>query len=202
MGSHRPSGYIQSAVTAKKICFRFDVDTHKCARVGMPRLLDLAKDKRARLTFFINPGRSISLSQSVKAAVFKKPMAAQSAPAQLSARRKLGNVEFLRCALINPKVLAYGRSAVLRAYREGHEVGLHGGHNHELWGRFVDQWSDDQIKEEMEWGLERLKAVGITPTAFASPCAAGGDRVRLIAGQYFRYISDDLQPGVAPPRAV
>lgn len=185
----------------KKICFRFDVDTHKCSRVGIPNLLDLAKSKGVRFTFFINCGRSISFRHSLKAALFGGGAAGPSHP-QLGPRRKFGNLEYLRCAIVNPRVLKYGEDAVRRAHREGHEIGLHGGHNHELWGRFVNDWSEDQIAEEIRWGLEQLKGVGITPTAFASPCAAGGERVQRVLGRFheFKFISDDLAPeGPAVP---
>ena len=167
----------------KKICFRFDVDTHKCAKVGMPRLLDLAKAKDVKLTFFVNCGQSIHLFESIKALFNKKPSLASASFPQLGARRKLGNLEYLRCALLNPQIVNYARDAIRRAHAEGHEIGLHGGRNHELWGRFVDHWSEDQIRSEIQWGLDQLGQLDIKPSVFASPCAVGGDRVRKILSE-------------------
>lgn len=188
----------------KKLCFRFDVDTHKCAKVGIPQLLDLALEKKVLFTFFINCGRAIDLAESIKSLSNKKTDQTTHSFPRLSARRKFGNLEYLRCAILNPQILKYAEKEIRRAHSEGHEIGLHGGRNHELWGRFVHQWTDEQIRQEVQWGLDQLQQIGIEPTSFASPCAEGGERVRKIVGNFtnFKFISDNLNPRSFSPTPV
>lgn len=186
----------------KSICFRFDVDTHKCAKVGMRNLIELAQRKGVLFTFFLNCGVSISRYHSAKA-IFSKKHDVVSYP-QLSARRKFGDYEYIRCAIVNPQIGVYAKEVILRAFQEGHEIGLHGGRNHELWGRFVNKWSDEKIRNEILWGLDQLKGFGIIPQGFASPCANGGDRVRRIISEFenFRYVSDALNPNSTYPKKI
>jgi len=180
----------------KKICFRFDVDTHKCAKTGIPQLVKLAHEKRVPFTFFVNCGRAIDLFESIKATCFKKNKKNITHYPQLSARRKFGNLEYLRCAIFNPLIIEYAEIEIRNAHSAGHEIGLHGGRNHELWGRLVNQWSDRKIEEEIQWGLQQLQRIEIQPTSFASPCAEGGERVRKAVESFknFKFISDDLNP--------
>lgn len=188
----------------KLICFRFDVDTHKCGAQGMPRLLDLAKSRGVPFTFFINCGRAICRTASLMARLGLTSQPAANYHPQLSARRKFGNVEFLRCAILNPSVFEYARDHVIRAQRDGHEIGLHGGRNHELWGRYAWQWSEEKIVNEIRWGVSQLKRIGIEAQVFASPCAAGGEKVRKALEEVggFRFMSDDINPASTMPRAV
>ncbi len=188
----------------KKICFRFDVDTHKCAKIGIPKLLDLARHKNVSFTFFINCGKAIDISASLKAMLSNSQLPNSNSIPQLSALRKFGYLEYLRCAILNPQILSYAKNEVQKAHQEGHEIGLHGGSNHELWGRFVNQWSDDKIRHEIQWGLDQLRRIGITPNIFSSPLAAGGERVRKLVSEFknFQYISDDLNPASEYPKSI
>lgn len=183
---------------ARKLCFRFDVDTHKCAKVGIPNLLQLAEQKGVKFTFFVNCGRAISRRESLKALFTRQRPGANAA--QLSSRHKFGTKEYLVCALQNPKIIKYD-SIIKLAHQQGHEIGLHGGRNHEIWCRNVDRWSEEQIREEIKWGLRQLENIAIHAKIFASPCAKGGDRVRWITGDMgFKYISDDLNSHNLKPK--
>ena len=43
-----------------KLVCRFDIDTHKCIRDGVPNLLEISEERNVRFTFFLNAGRAIS----------------------------------------------------------------------------------------------------------------------------------------------
>jgi hypothetical protein len=179
----------------KRLCFRFDIDTHKCAGVGIPNLLQLAREKNVKFAFMVNCGKAIHLPLAI-ASLFQPK--AKNGPPMLSPRRKLGNLDYLRCALQNPSIFDTYSEVFAQAQREGHEIGLHGGRNHEIWAKEITHWDDRRVREEIEWGLQKLSSQGITPTVFASPCAVGGERLRRIAQQFscFRYVSDRIAPGV------
>jgi len=184
----------------KKICFRFDVDTHKCAKVGIPNLLKLGREKEATFSFFVNCGRAVSPYHSLMA-ILNKPKSDIPDYPHLGPLRKLGKLDYLVCALLNPLVGKY-TEIIKSVAAQGHEIGLHGGRNHELWCRFVDSWSEEQIRDEIEWGLEKLRKLGIEPTVFASPCAKGGTRVSKVLSKFpqFLFISDDLNRQILEPR--
>lgn len=189
----------------RKIAFRFDIDSPKCIEVGVPNLLRLAREKNVKFNFMVNCGRSIDFRLSLKAAICKSPTPAGEAAARaprLSARRKLGLYHYIHCALMNPRLSAVYPDQIRRLKDEGHEIGLHGGRNHETWARRVHTWSVDQIADEIAWGLERLAEFGIVPEIFSSPCAVSDARVHEALSRFknFRYISDQLEPHRFEPR--
>lgn len=56
----------------KRLVFRFDIDTHKCIRDGVPKLLDIAKEYNLGFSFFLNTGKSISFKESLKEMLLPK----------------------------------------------------------------------------------------------------------------------------------
>ena len=50
----------------KYFCFRFDVDTPKCIKSGVPNLISLSKKLDVPFTFFINMGRGTSRWSFIK----------------------------------------------------------------------------------------------------------------------------------------
>lgn len=153
-------------MTRQLICFRFDVDTPRCLTHGMPVLLDLAKELDVRFTFYVNPGRAV-----LRRELLKRGNPRQTVAPKLSGLRKLGFVEYVRVATRNPVLSRIDRDhTVERAVAEGHEVGLHGGHNHAEWQRYAHTWSEDKVRAEIEFGLDALKGLGVgAVSSFASP---------------------------------
>lgn len=49
----------------KRFVFRFDIDTHKCIRDGVPNLLAIFKEYNVPCTFFLNTGKSVSFWDSL-----------------------------------------------------------------------------------------------------------------------------------------
>lgn len=152
------------------LSFRFDVDTHLCASEGVPNLLDLAKSRGVRFTFFFNMGRGTSRALAIKrlmtGARRNRPQRC-AAPTPL---QKLGHRGYLETVFLNPYVGRANRDVVVRAIAEGHEVGLHGGSNHATWQYGASQWGQATIERELELGLGWLyDCGGHKPTSFSSP---------------------------------
>lgn len=175
----------------KTLSIRFDVDTHICLSEGVPRLLELARETGVKFTFYINMGVAISRIESVKALLNKNR---QTGPVvtSLSARAKLGSLQYLNVALFNPSVGLSHLSVIQAAAEQGHEVGLHGGRNHDLWARYASTWEEEKVSDEIDWGLHSLKKAGVTPTGFSSPGWTTPIKCLEVLKRFnFKYLADE-----------
>ena len=181
--------------------FRFDVDTHRCVREGMPALSRLGRRLDAPFTFFVNMGRAVSRPATLSALLGGGRSSATEASgaepvkvaAKHPARRKLGTVGWLQAAILNPRVGA-GSPAVLRgALADGHEVGLHGGRNHAVWQTEAAGWSPARAAAEIDAVLPDLERIlGSTPAGFASPGWVTPPGLEaILAARGFRYLADE-----------
>lgn len=140
----------------KKLVFRFDIDSHKCIRDGVPNLLKLAKKYNVAFTFFLNTGRAVSIPQSIKQLFNRSP--SQEVATHLSALRKLGWKDFTQTVLCNPKLGSY-REQIRDIIESGCELGLHGGRNHATWHLNAHSWNHREVQEEIQFGLAQIKAI-------------------------------------------
>lgn len=180
------------------IAIRFDIDTHKCIRDGVPRLLALSERYGVPFTFFLNTGRAVDLRDSLQALF--RPGPADAAP-HLSARAKLGTADYLYCAVCNPPLMRY-RAQIDALLASRCEVGLHGGRNHALWARDFARWDAARVCDELDFALRNLRSVapGAQPGGFASPCwAATDDFLALLRQKGFRYSADLHAYGLPVP---
>ena len=160
---------MESTAPAKYLAFRFDVDTHDCLAVGVPRLLELANRLNCRFTFYVNTGKSVHLGHQI-GAKFGGKTNSETDVHMLSARHKLGLKEYFRTAILNPNISKFAADQLKALAESEHEVGLHGGRNHEDWVRSAaESWTPEKIDSEIEYGLENLNRFGIKPKGFASP---------------------------------
>lgn len=116
----------------RRLAFRFDIDTHKCIRDGVPKLLDISRQYDVPFTFFLNAGKAVSILDSLKKLYSKKSSSIEQYE-MMSAMQKLGKIDYMIAAFTNPKISDY-KSQIKRLLISGCEVGLHGGKNHSLWG--------------------------------------------------------------------
>lgn len=180
------------------IAFRFDVDTHKCIRDGVGHLLALSQKYEAPFTFFLNTGRAIDLGDSLH--TLRHPSHEEVAP-HLSARAKLGNADYLFCALCNPSLMRY-RTQIRALLDSPCETGLHGGRNHALWARDFSRWDDARIGEELDFAIANLRRLqpDYQPCGFASPCWVSSHAFSaLLKRKGFRYSADFHQYGAQDP---
>ncbi len=166
-----------TSLEPRLLAFRFDVDTHRCIREGVPNLLDLGREADARFTFFVNMGRAVNRTSTLAGVLggwrSTRPDAPnpQDRPVSLSARFKLGLKHYLVAATLNPKVGAGSPRVIQRALREGHEVGLHGGANHATWQAGAKKWDRRRLEREVAAGKRQLLR------------AAGGRRGQIRASE-------------------
>ncbi|PSQ92413.1 MAG: hypothetical protein BRD57_02810, partial [Proteobacteria bacterium SW_6_67_9] len=182
---------------------RFDVDTECGLREGVEPLCEIAERYGVPLTFFVNPGRAID-----RGVLLREALSGQSRPAKgarapaFDSVAKLGRGETLRLLLANPRALPAQAAMVRRIVDGGHDLGLHGGHNHAIWQRHARQWNRDRVAAEVVWGKARLEqAAGGAVTAFASPGWTSPDTLPdVLASQGFNVIADTRDAQGVPER--
>lgn len=174
----------------KQFSFRFDVDTHRCAETGVPSLLQLALDYRVPFTFFINPGRAVSRIEFIREWGLRRNKVAKGET--LSAYRKLGLQDFMKVSLWNPRIVSF-QSSLRQIDSSIHEIGLHGGKNHQSWARHAHEWNEQKLNNEIEWGKRELARVFpcATTMGFASPGFNSPQSLDAILPKHgFRYCAD------------
>lgn len=149
-----------------KLVFRFDIDTHKCIRDGVPNLVRIAKDNNVTFTFFLNLGKAVSLGESIKNILCSEHSEAE----MMTAREKLGIADYLYAALINPALYHY-KKQIICLLKSNCEVGIHGGRNHALWGSYADKWDTTKVINEIDWAITKFRKIDSSyqPQGFASP---------------------------------
>lgn len=176
---------------ARYFCFRFDVDTHRCIREGVPNLIELATPLEARFTFFVNMGRAVSRPRALRRRLRDRE-GDEEVAAKLSPRHKLGPWGSLVAAVLNP-VVGQGSPRILRELlAHGHEIGLHGGANHAIWQAEAEQWPRARVRTEIVGALRRMESLaGHRPEGFASPGWNTPDELGPVLQELgFAYLAD------------
>lgn len=111
-------------------------------------------------------GRSVSYRHLLRRT---RPGLGSSAP-KLSLTHKLGYMEVMKIAFLNPYVGRQHASTIKEVQSRGHEIGLHGGTNHGSWQHGAQSWSHSRLVEEISWGKNALEEIsGIITSGFSSP---------------------------------
>ncbi len=175
----------------KYFCFRFDVDTLRCMKRGVPNLLALSKRLHVPFTFFVNMGRGTSRRLYLKK-LFASRNGTGPTTAKLSNLQKLGWKDFLITALWNPKVGASCPHTLKALAESGNELGLHGGFNHGAWQHDGAGWPVEKIRREVSGALRTLTRHRIAaPAGFASPGWQGSAALnRVLPTLGFHYVAD------------
>ena len=176
----------------KYFCFRFDVDTPKCIKKGVPNLISLSKKLDVPFTFFINMGRGTSRWSFIKKII---PFGSKSIPHttfKLSNLKKLGLWDYFIMALFNPQVGNSHPHIIKSLKKAGHEVGLHGGSNHGEWQNESHSWGNQKFFKEIIPALNSLtKFLGERPLGFSSPGWCGSNDLNTILESLdFYYVAD------------
>ena len=152
------------------VCFRFDIDTHKCIRDGVPNLLKIAKKYQVPFTFFLNVGKSVNIIATIKEKFIDKVLYDNNV-FMLSAREKLGLFDYFFAAIINPNIISY-KKQIKALFNSNCEIGIHGGKNHSTWSANALSWSHSKIKDEIKYAIEKILKIipDYKPYGFASPC--------------------------------
>ncbi len=178
---------------SKLFCFRFDVDTHRCIRDGMPALSALAGKLDVPFTFFVNMGRAVSRSAVLGQLISESVPSSAPDAAKYSARTKLGWRGYLEAAILNPKVGGSAHEVIRQAHGAGHEIGLHGGRNHAVWQHEAGDWDQARLEAEVDAVLPALALLlgDDGPFGFASPgWTTSALLPSVLAERGFRYVAD------------
>ena len=176
----------------KFFCFRFDVDTHRCIKKGVPNLLMLSRRLGVTFTFFINMGKGTSRWIYLKKRISRFKHSPQEKRFKLSNLKKLGAYDYFVTLLLNPTVGSSSPDIIQDAYSSGHEIGLHGGTNHGVWQYEGSEWSEEKIRAEVSKALENLQKLPIEiPVGFSSPGWNGCAKLhRVLESMNFKYVAD------------
>lgn len=179
-----------------KVAFRFDIDSHKCIRDGVPILLGLADRYGIRFTFYVNVGKAISRMDTIRSLLQNKE---GESVKMLSARQKLGTKDYCYAAILNP-ALDRWREHIRAIACSGCELGMHGGMNHSHWYAHAGSWSYEQVKKDLEAALVKMQKVipDYVPQGFAAPGFVTTDVIgQVLQDMGFQYSSNWHENGAA-----
>ena len=176
----------------KYFCFRFDVDTPKCIKSGVPNLISLSKELDVPFTFFINMGRGTSRWSFIKKKISFNGNSTPHRTLKLSNLKKLGLWDYFFMAVMNPQVGNTHPDIIQALKKADHEVGLHGGSNHGEWQNESHTWGRKKILEEVMPALDSLIAyLGQRPLGFSSPGWKGSNDLNAVLESLgFHYVAD------------
>lgn len=151
-----------------QVAFRFDIDSHKCIRDGVPILLEIAEQYKIGFTFYLNAGKAISIKDTIKGLFIGSEE--KEDIKMLSARTKLGNIDYCYAAIVNPEMIKYKKN-ILEIYYSKCELGLHGGLNHASWYGHALEWDENKIEYEILKAIQKIRSIipEYSPKGFAAP---------------------------------
>jgi peptidoglycan/xylan/chitin deacetylase (PgdA/CDA1 family) len=184
----------------KTLAFRFDVDSVRCIEEGIPRLIELGERRSVRFTFYVNMGRSFNWVHNLRYFASRRRRASRAARAPaLPTYAKLGARGVLKTMFLNPVLGERYRGTFDRLHAAGHELGLHGGTDHVVWQRSLDDLSPNEVGALLRPAYEAFVRRYGRPAGFASPGFVHNDTVLRLMDRYgFAYGSD--RPGEEPFR--
>jgi len=173
---------------------RIDVDS-TCDIALLPELLDLLLLLDIKATFFVTTG-----PDKIALNLFKYIVDPQSYLRFIKSKPLRYGSHSLNGLLRKTPVEAACPEVLLRAKKEGHEIGLHG-YDHYSWIRNLRNMDESQIKELISTALAALQVVAETDIAgFASPgFTVTSALLQAIDALGFDYSSDFKCNSPTPP---
>jgi len=173
----------------KTFSFRFDIDSLADIEVGLPRLLELAKELDVRFTFFVNMGRSFNWKTVVRSQrsqiKFRNPQSA------IRTVKKLGLLRAIRTVVFNPDIGLSHKKTLFKLLDQGHELGLHGGMDHPLWQWELHSLSKVETDGLLKPAYDHFAGLFGKPKGFAAPGFNYNGYVLELVDEYcFEYASD------------
>lgn len=172
------------------VAIRFDIDTHKCIKQGVPRLLELAEKERVPFSFFLNAGKSVNLLESIKD-ICKHSKDANEVK-MMSAIKKLGIADYLYAAFFNPCLIKY-KKEIIAIGNSSSELAIHGGKNHGYWMKHANEWDSNAYSGELKWALAEIRKLipDYSPSGFLSPGFVSNHNIDAVLKELdFKYSCD------------
>ena len=148
------------------LCLRVDVCTYRGLRDGVPGVLDILHQARAKATFYVTFGPDASGLALLK---LLNPKFALKMFRTKAASTYGWATAFYGTLLPSPLVGA-GLPDILRRIRdEGHEIGVHGW-DHRRWQDRLPRYDASRLKAEFAKMMEAYQSIlGSSPASFAAP---------------------------------
>ena len=176
------------------IGLRVDVDTLRGAKIGVPRLLSLFKEKGICASFFFsvgpdNMGRHL---WRLLRPVFLMKMVRTKAASLYGF-----DILFKGTLWPGPQIGKRAEDAIRSTALAGHEVGLHAW-DHHGWQKHIHKMRESEVRSVLEKGVAELERItGHSPDCFAAPAwQVSEPALRVLDGFSFTYRSDCR--GVSP----
>jgi peptidoglycan/xylan/chitin deacetylase (PgdA/CDA1 family) len=178
------------------LAIRFDVDSVTCLERGIPPLRQLARRLGVRFTFFVNMGYSFNWSHNARHLLGRRHRGlgegrSVEPRSSLPTSKKLGWAGMVKTVLVNPRLGDHYKSTFDVLHAEGHELGLHGGTDHVVWQRSLENLSRDALDRLFRPAFEKFSDRYGRPAGFASPgFRYNGAVLDLLDREGFVYASD------------
>lgn len=182
----------------KAFSFRFDIDSLADIEMGVPKLIEVAKELDIRFTFFVNMGRSFrwsvvsgQWSAKPKHGTRNLKSEASNVSRLTSHVVRLGLLRTIRTVIFNPNIGLSHKKILFNLLDNGHELGLHGGMDHPVWQWRLDTLSKDEINGLLNPAYDHFTRLFGRPKGFASPGFRYNRYVLELIDDYgFEYASD------------
>ena len=170
----------------KLFSLRFDIDSLADIEIGVPMLLDLAREMDVRFTFFLNMGKSFNWRTALRGRALS-PRGGRS----VKTVGRLGLIRTIRTVAINPDIGPSHKKILFKLMDDGHELGLHGGTDHPLWQWRLESMSKNEIRGLLNPAYDRFVRFFGRPEGFTSPGFNYNRYVLELMDEFgFRYASD------------
>ncbi|MFH1277869.1 MAG: polysaccharide deacetylase family protein [Candidatus Eisenbacteria bacterium] len=179
----------------KIFSYRLDIDSLYDLEVGVPKLLDLAAERKAPFSFFVNLGKAFNYYAT--ASRYVKEFFAKEKKAKPGLREKIGSGNIGKLLLENKDVGLSRIDILQRIIDEGHELGLHGGMDHALWQVRLKSAPWRKIRSSFESAYERFSNLFGKPVGFTAPGFTFDERVLHLLDEFDFAYGGEL-PGDEP----
>lgn len=168
----------------KTFALRIDLDTRKCIKEGLPKLLDLLRELDIKASFYVPIGGESNVFEIIKnrGGVYEKGIS------------KLGFFEKVLTVAMPQDFLKKYRKLLMRIIDDGHELGVHGW-KHREWTHSLGKLDlDDRFKKIIS---KYNELTGKKPASFAAPGFNTNENALKALDRYGFLVASDL-PGEKP----
>lgn len=172
----------------KIFALRIDLDTRKCIRDGLPKLLELLKELDVKASFYVPIGGESNFFEIIenRGGVYEKGIS------------KLSFFEKVLTVLMPQDFLKKYKKLLMRIIDDGHELGVHGW-KHREWTHSLEKLDLNCVFSKIVSGYEKLTSK--RPASFAAPGLNTNANVLKALDRFGFLVASDL-PGEKPFRPI